>query len=529
MANEFIDTSMYPRPQNSVDTMNTMTNTVNQINQAKQFQQQFHARKGVADAMQGAIDENGNFDSNKFLQSASKDPRTAWMGPELAQQAAQTVGAQAQAQSQKMDVQQKQAGFLFSHLVDGMTKINALDPKDPNSVKAAQQIGYGMISDINSDPNLTGSDAAKSATTAIAHPNFNSYEGIAGMTKSALLRSAALSNQLDKAIPAITGIDTGGGKVFTDVNPITNPALTRGAGLSVANTLPATTTTPDATGKLSYTGNAFNPAAGPTGGAPTNFPTTAASPTPATGPTAAPIQPPALPQVSSQSPPAPVTAALSPAQSTMIAGSGAASSDRYQATINAAQNVNERTNILQNIKSLAQAGTKTGPGTEWQNKLLGLFANAPGVSAISDPLQKIAAERNELDKFMSMNTVAAGQVLGHDTTDMARSQTLMSNPNGEMNPQAVLKMANYGLASVDAVKGRANAMQNAVGGTYDAQKQEKFENDWRNKYNFTAYQVQHMDPDERKTFLSKMPKDQLQKLKDSREWLKSQNALDTGQ
>lgn len=512
-----VDTSIYNTganaPLNPFSAISSITGSVNAMNQNKLFQQQFAAKQGVADAMASSIGPDGSFDTNKFLTTTKKDKRTAWMGPDLVQQLATIQGQQLSNQNQAIQNRTNQAGIVSSYLADSLDQLNDINPKDADASNKAKQVAYKTINNIITDPVLKGTGVEKQIVPIVASMP-GDYNGIRQLITSHFVRNSAIAGKLDQALPKVGLIDTGGGKVPVDANVLRNPALARGE-TSIPNTLPATNTQVNPqTGQASYLGGSF--------GAPGTQPS---------GTTASSGGIPQVPQVDASllqpggGAPGAVVAGQGPGQTAMTQAGGQGAAGRKADAIAQATNAPQRLNVLENIIKLSEKGVKTGNGQAYQNELLGLFANAPGVAAISDPLQKRNAEFQEMQKFMETNTVMAQQALGGDTTDLSRMQTHMSNPNDDMFPSAIQAMARYGKAAVMAQQGRANAMQKAVGASNDPAKEEQFEQDWRNNFDMNAYHIHTMDKPERKQFLKTLKPEQIRKISESRQWLKQNDAL----
>lgn len=526
-----IDTSIYntgsQAPLNPFAAVSSIAGSQNAMNSNRMFQQQFAARQGVADAMASSIGPDGSFDSNKFLATTKGDKRTTWMGPDLVQQVASIQGQQLANKSAAIQNQVGQSKIMSSYLADGLDQLNGIDPKSSGAADEAKQVAYKTINNIMTDPTLKDTTIGKQIVPIVANMPTD-YDGIRKLMTSHFVRTSAMSGQIDQALQKIGMVDTGGGKVPLDMNVLRNPALARGQ-TAIPNTLPATNTSVNPnTGAANYLGGAFGaPGTQPTGtmASPSGAPAVPSVNAEALSPTTA---APGMPPLQSPPPsgaPGTVMAAQGPGQAAMTQQGGATAASRKTDAINQAVNAPQRLNVLENIIKLSENGVKTGNGQAYQNELLGLFANAPGVAAIADPIQKRNAEFQELQKFMETNTVMAQQALGGDSTDLSRMQTHMSNPNDAMFPSAIQAMARYGKAAVLAQKGRADAMQKAVGSTNDPAKQEQFEQDWRNNFDMNAYHIHTMAPGERKQFLQTLPAQQRQKMLQSRQWLRQNGAL----
>lgn len=177
---------------------------------------------------------------------------------------------------------------------------------------------------------------------------------------------------------------------------------------------------------------------------------------------------------------------------------GKDAAERHDSVVAAAAESPMRINVLDNIIKLSQSGVGTGPGSEFQNSVLGYAANVvPGLSKTQDKVGQF----QELQKFMYQNALRNWQAAGGTGTDSQLESAAKANPNDHLFPQALQTIAKWGKASELAVQGKANAQDAFLSqnGQTPAN-QIKFESTWRNAFDPKVFQYSLMSPQEKQTF-----------------------------
>ena len=213
----------------------------------------------------------------------------------------------------------------------------------------------------------------------------------------------------------------------------------------------------------------------------------------------------ALPQQRPQT--GPVMPELPPGQSEYISKTAAGAGERVNDIVDQARESPMRINVLDNIIGLSESGVATGPSQDWQNKILGVAANAPGLSAVMGGAKDNVAKFQMLKKFMSQNALRNWQAAGGTGTNQQLETMEHANPNDALFPKALQEIAKWGKASELAIQGKANAQDQYLtrfGSTPTAQ--QDFERQWRNSFDPKAYQYQLMSPAEKQDFIKTVVK-----------------------
>lgn len=184
-----------------------------------------------------------------------------------------------------------------------------------------------------------------------------------------------------------------------------------------------------------------------------------------------------------------------------------AGAKRYTNLIDQAADSPTRVNVYDNILNLSRNGVATGPGQDWKNAFKGYVANTPGLSSVAGAWKDDVAGFQELKKFMYQNAMRNWQAAGGTGTDAQLEASFKMNPNDNMFPQALQKMAEWGKAGELALQGKTNAMQqwkDANNG--NVANQDQFERTWRNNFDPVLFQLKTMDPQEAATYVANLKK-----------------------
>ena len=352
---------------------------------------------------------------------------------------------------------------------------------------------------------------------------------------------AAMTGQIDQYLAKPAAVNTGGQTQYVDTNPLTNQSATT---QSLQNTLtpgesaaripsvgadaqgrPVMGSVPQST-VVSPTGNPLtgNAAAlqdyrqqngmatppvdtqrasmGLPVGVGTSNPLTGGTPQVAASalmPSSMTPQPSraAIPPPPPANPPGFVQQAFTPGYQQSQTDQAQAGGARFNTTVQAAQDSKTRQNVLQNILDLSKQGVATGNGQAFQQNLLGVAANIPGLSEAMGPLKDDQSKFQEMKKFMSQNALRNWQAAGGTGTNEQLQTFENANPNDQMFPQAVQDMARWNMASELALQSKANAQdawKQANGG--DMTNQNNFEKAWRNNFDQRMFQIQAAQGDQ---------------------------------
>ena len=222
----------------------------------------------------------------------------------------------------------------------------------------------------------------------------------------------------------------------------------------------------------------------------------------------------------------PLLPALPANQQPYMAGMGKEAADRHSANVQAAEGSPDRVNVLDNIINLSGSGVATGPGQDFQNKVLGYAANAPGLSIIMGGAKDNVSKFQELQKFLQQNGQRAWQAAGGTGTDAQLEAASHANPNDAQFPQALQTVAKWVKAGELAVQAKANAQDRYLqqnGST--APNQNAFENQWRNAMDRRVFQLQAASPQEQQQMIKSFTPQQAQIVRQKRQALMGLGAI----
>ena len=193
----------------------------------------------------------------------------------------------------------------------------------------------------------------------------------------------------------------------------------------------------------------------------------------------------------------------------------------FQQTLDQGKDAALRMNVLDNIVDLSEQGVKTGPGSEWQNDVLGHFANVPGLSSVLSSAQGNVAKFQEVQKFLNQAGMRSWQAAGGTGTDTQLEQALHSNPNSAQFPQALQTITRWVKAGDMAAQTKANAQQayfNQNG--RDMTNMDQFESQWRQHYDPRVFQLDAMAPQDQVSFIKALKPADAAKLIQDRQYMK---------
>jgi hypothetical protein len=201
----------------------------------------------------------------------------------------------------------------------------------------------------------------------------------------------------------------------------------------------------------------------------------------------------------------PLTPGLAPGVAESQGALAGGNAKRYNDALNLAADSKMRVNVYDNILNLSREGIQTGPTSQFQNNVKGVFASVPGVDSLFPGVQKDVSNFQELNKFLYQNAQRNWQAAGGTGTDAQLEAFSHSSPNDKMFPQALQAMAQWGKAGELALQGKTDAMQawkDAQGG--NVANLDQFEKVWRNNFDPVLYQLKVMDPAQQTAFVNNL-------------------------
>ncbi|OBU84584.1 hypothetical protein [Chromobacterium subtsugae] len=192
-----------------------------------------------------------------------------------------------------------------------------------------------------------------------------------------------------------------------------------------------------------------------------------------------------------------------------------ANAKRYNDLTTAATDSPTRVNVLDNIIQLSQNGVNTGPGSAWQNKILGYAANSPVLGSLVAGKKDSVTQFQEMQKFLAQNGLRQWQASGGTGTDSQLNAAMHANPNDEHFPQALQALATWNKAGEMALQAKAAAAsQYMAQHGNDATQYNQFDNMWRQNFDPRIAQMQLMNPQDLQQFVGKLqPADKAQLLR----------------
>lgn len=179
-----------------------------------------------------------------------------------------------------------------------------------------------------------------------------------------------------------------------------------------------------------------------------------------------------------------------------------------------------RMNVLDNVINLSQQGIKTGPGSDWQNHVLGMAANIPGLSMALSGVQGNVAKFQEMQKFLNQAGMRSWQAAGGTQTDSQLNAAQHANPNSAQFPQALQTVARWVKAGDLASQSKANAQaQWMQANGRDISKLDQFESEWRQHYDPLVFQLQTMAPEDAAAKIKSLSPREAKSLIADRQWM----------
>lgn len=179
-----------------------------------------------------------------------------------------------------------------------------------------------------------------------------------------------------------------------------------------------------------------------------------------------------------------------------------------------------RMNVLDNVINLSQQGVKTGPGSDWQNHVLGMAANIPGLGTALSGVQGNVAKFQEMQKFLNQAGMRSWQAAGGTQTDSQLNAAQHANPNSAQFPQALQTVARWVKAGDLAAQSKANAQaQWMQANGRDVSKLDQFESEWRQHYDPLVFQLQTMAPEDAAAKIKSLSPREAKSLIADRQWM----------
>lgn len=207
-----------------------------------------------------------------------------------------------------------------------------------------------------------------------------------------------------------------------------------------------------------------------------------------------------------------------PGQADTLAANTQAGGTRYNELINAAQDSQNRVNVLDNIIRLAPQ-VRTGVGSGFKAGMATAVGQLPGFSGAADD----AAAYNELAKFLHQSSLRAWQSAGGTGTNQQLSTIEGANPNTSQDPRTIEALARYNKAGELALQAKATAHQTWMhqpGNNFA--NQDQFEQQWRQNFDPILFQLKTATPQDAQRLVGKLTPEQLNELGRKQTWLKSE-------
>ena len=354
------------------------------------------------------------------------------------------------------------------HVLNGVSDLIAHNPGVFDYNFAAQALGdVPGKADVDKDPN-----ALKSWLIAKASRTQQAREAIAPL------------------LPDLKPVDVGGQIQMVDMNPRTNPKLAnmqlqKGLSPSEASTPTVTGYTPEGAEEMGTRQQYIDKV----GGAP-------AAPAPAGAIPGAPASP--APAGAAPGAPRPI---VKPAPGTVESNIGMADDARKHATaiFDAGVMAQQHQGILRNMLQEGDEFT-SGPLAHMKKEAVSGLNEVAGHLGLPQIAPETVAAQEGYAKFAQL---LARQQLASGTND-DRTSAIASNPNDALSNMGKRRMAQVLLGNADAARAKADALQdyvakNGPGSSY------RFESELGANFDQRAYQLQHMDAQERAKYLATMP------------------------
>lgn len=511
-----VQTDFYPKP---VDPLNKLSEAVgirNAVTQNQLMQQEYQGQQGLANlyASPGAKNPDGSLNTNYLTQNASQ---AGILAPKVADQA-QNFSIQSQILArEKLDT----AAKMHTAIATGLPQI-LQDPTVMQNPDKLQKAVMGVAADAYHASGGQG-DAPQvflsRAMQAMQNPN-----GPEAGIKEELAQSQAVLGNIDAYKSLHYGTPNS-----LDLGQQIQPGVTPAEGGFTPQGSPINKQLPTGTKVYNPNSQQYEYIGAGGGSSPQNpsAPSTQA-------------QPGGVPSAS-------LAGAIDPSKAVMPSGGAAASpplgseeyasttagaaGDRYSQTIAEAKDAPLLIDAMKNVRALSKEGVSTGPGQDWQNHVLGVFANSPILSQIPGLKDAVAGAKDnvskfqEIQKYLYQNSLRLGGALGNPT-DSRTEAAAHASPSDANFPASLQELAAYNIGQYSALMGKANAQDKVLGpngGT--PQQQAAFENKWRNAYDPEIFRLQTADPEDHKAMIDALTPAQAKGLREKRSQLKEMGAL----
>lgn len=517
-----VQTDFYPKPVDPLNKLSEAAGIRNAVTQNQLMQQEYQGNQGITSLYSDpqAHNPDGSLNSNYLIQNVGKAGIKA---PEVTQQAQQQAIQGQILSREKLDT----AAKIHTTIAAGLPSI-LNDPTVLNDPDKLQKAVLGVAADAyhasggDGDPPAAYLSRAMKAMQDPRGPEVGIREELAQSQAQAgnidayktLHYGTPSSLDLGQQIqPGVTPVSGGFSPIGTPINKQL-PTGTR-----VYNSKSQQYEYVGAGGGSSPQNPTQTPAQTQSGAAPgaASIPdlSGAIDPSKATPAT-----------VSSGAPASPPLGAEEYASTT-----AGAAGDRYSQTIAEAKDAPLLIDAMKNVRSLSKEGVSTGPGQDWQNHVLGVFANSPLLDSIPGLKDAVAGAKDnvskfqEIQKYLYQNSLRLGGALGNPT-DSRTEAAAHASPSDANFPASLQELAAYNIGQYSALMGKANAQDKVLGpngGT--PQQQASFENQWRNAYDPEIFRLQTADPEDHKAMIDALTPAEAKSLREKRAQLKAMGAL----
>lgn len=504
-----LDTSMYPQaptPFNPLEAAMNANQLMGLVNQNKLFQQQFAARQAIGPIYQQAIDPaTGVLDTNKLLAEAAKNPATAWMAGDLAQQALGRQLNQVQIQQSLTETQKAQLDKAIAEATFVRSTIGSLAAKEnPTN----EDVTAGFVDLV--DKKII---SAQRAIAELQNVPVNDPVKLKEYLQQQNLAVLDAEARLKAVYPDAEQVESGGATNFVRFNRLTGK-------LELAGTLPKSMSPAEAAEPVemfdpatnqmrTITKGQFARMQGAGGGAPAAVPPGG----PGAAPAALPPAGPGLPAA----PPLGTEAAATEAAT----GAAKAMNDMYAEVRGSAPRIFQ---LRKALGALQQTGT--GPGTETRNYLTSLFTSLPGVRESEwkwiAELKDDAKFYDEANKYLQQYAQGQAASLGAGT-DAKLASALSANASTKISnlaAQDVVK-ANIGLERYKQAQAQAFEAANVQPENFN-----KWAANWNRKIDPRVFVFDLMTTEQQKALVKEMKAEEKKTFVATHQWAKQNGLLD---
>lgn len=509
-----VDTSFYTRAApatNPLATLGAGVGVANQMMQLQSGQQNLMAKKALSEIYPQAINPQTNqLDTNKLMSLLAKDPRAAWMAPEIVKQ------AQEREQSQ-LSINQAKYNLAKGHIESMLGYMAPLAAKTDLNVGDVVNMGKKMIASGLTTPEQFFSETLDMPTGKEgAPPDPNTLRT---WLQQFVIRGQDAQGKLNSIYGTTQMVPTGTGTQPVAVSPVTGvrslgseiamkpsieqqmqrtPALVPGAeGTMVPASVPA----------LAARGMTLQTAPGLVGGLTPEQRQEVIGLKNAQGQEVKFTRGQILDALQGPGGTAGLTTGpkMGAAEAAGVTAQSAAK--RGDALNDLADKVPERKAMLENMDAAAQRFT-SGPGADWKLFAKNVGSNIPFIGRNID-MSKVASQ----EEFTKLASQLALQQLGSlgEGTDAKLGTSKSANPSTALSNAGIAQIIGLLKGNEDAI-----AMKREAWNSYQAQngpeKFNQFSQEFNKNFNPRVFQSVYLTPEQRADMVKEMTKPQQERF-----------------